>query len=289
MKTPKGIILLVLSIPLFLLPTASDTYAVDPCGPSPEDFVPDQSRDPGSGYSPGGTPPTGVPGPDTSGDFGSGGPGIPNIPDTISYPESWNFQWAPYNPDIVGAPGSASLTVIGGRAPYTWRVSGQGFWFVSDYSDTATTTNSPTATIYADETACGSASITVTDSAGKEVGGSIRSPEGRWVFKGNICGLDGSVTWYDYEGGTSLVFKFEYISANKKQYQESTTNYYDNEECGEVPGICQEWNNTNCPEDYRNNNCIDGDYAGYFPYTCEEGSYHCFCVRKLEYYEWECQ
>ncbi len=204
MKTLKRIIILAISLSLFLLATVTGTYAVDPCSPSPEDSAPDQSRGPGSGFSPGGTPPTGIPGPDTGSDFGSGGPGIPNIPDTITYPESWNLP-------------------------------------------------------------CG------------------------WVFKGNICGLGGSVTWYDYGGsGVGFDFMFEYISDNKKQYQVSATNYYSHAECGEVPGICQEWNNINCPEDYRNNNCIDGDYAGYYPYTCEEGSYHCFCVKELAYYEWEC-
>ena len=88
------------------------------------------------------------------------------------------FEWDPNNPDTMSRETQVTVSVIGGKAPYIWSVSGSGFSLAE--SQTQGLSN----TLSADETACGSAVITVTDARGT-VEGSIRIPDyGEWV---EIC------------------------------------------------------------------------------------------------------
>ena len=66
--------------------------------------------------------------------------------------------------------------------PYTWSISGTGFWFDAGYTLTTATTNADleTLTVYADNTACGTATITVTDACSVVSTGYIICTTGTW-------------------------------------------------------------------------------------------------------------
>jgi len=108
----------------------------------------------------------------------------PTIPEEYTpLPES-ELQFDPSNPDEIARNSSISIKIIGGCSAYTWSVSGNGFTL-----DSSTTTGL-TNTLYADDTACGSATITVTGCDGTSIEGSLRSTYGTWVITG-VCPSSG--------------------------------------------------------------------------------------------------
>lgn len=92
------------------------------------------------------------------------------------------MEWDPDNPETIGQDDEVAVSVIGGIPPFHWAVSGSG------YSLGASTTEDRVNLLISDESACGSAEITVTDDCGQEVTGSIRGTEGEWINTGEkIC------------------------------------------------------------------------------------------------------
>jgi hypothetical protein len=75
---------------------------------------------------------------------------------------------------------------------FSWTVSGKGFHFedVSGPTTGQTEEEFQIIELWADTTACGTATITVTDACGKSVGGTIRSTNsGKWVLIESVnCG-----------------------------------------------------------------------------------------------------
>jgi hypothetical protein len=119
-------------------------------------------------------------------------------------------QWTPKNPQTIkpfsngdDQSGVAKISFIGGRLPYTWEISGNGFWLDDQYTQTTTLTDTYSTLIYADEDACGSALITVTDDCGTTGEGSIRATEGRWT---GWIEVD-SISSYDVCEGTGATYK----------------------------------------------------------------------------------
>jgi len=208
------------------------------------------------------------------------------LSDNYIYPPDWFpvLEYLPGNPDEVPAGSSVEIQILGEAPPFVWTVSGNGF------SLAANETSGLSNILYVEDISCGSAQIQITDATGQTVTGYVRSSIGQWVSKGNYCGLGGSASWYDMtsDGIRDLIFQYELISGNKRQYQESATNFMEHASCDDVPGICEAQNLFYCPSEYRDENCIDGDFADFFPSACEDGEYHCFCVFYLEYSEWEC-
>ena len=88
------------------------------------------------------------------------------------------YRWDPQNPDEMDQNSDIEIGVIGGIPPYSWSVSGSGFSL--SQSQTVSVSN----TLNADSTACGAATITVTDALGDVVTGYVRCTIGQWVF---IC------------------------------------------------------------------------------------------------------
>jgi hypothetical protein len=118
-------------------------------------------------------------------DISSGG-GIPTVTGDHNIPENWNpgLQFDPNNPDEIAPNSSISLNVIGGCPPYTLSVSGNGFSMTGN-------------TLFSDDTACGSATITVTDACGNNATGYVRSTSGRWVLESTCNGqLPGCSAWH---------------------------------------------------------------------------------------------
>lgn len=113
--------------------------------------------------------------------------GGPTFTGNHTYTPNWHpaFQYDPNNPDEIDRNNTVAISVIGGFSPYTWQVSGNGF------SLSLNETEVPSNALYANDTACGSATITVTDNYGATVTGYVRCTEGQWIEKemGMVCGL----------------------------------------------------------------------------------------------------
>jgi len=121
--------------------------------------------------------------------------GGPTFTGNHNYPSDWfpAFQYDPNNPDVIDRNSSVKISVIGGIPSYTWQVSGTGF-ILSEGA-----TKGLTNTLIANDTACGSATITVTDKRGTSCTGYIRCTEGKWVRKSTgSCIMSGTGTFESF-------------------------------------------------------------------------------------------
>ena len=82
---------------------------------------------------------------------------------------------------------SKIIYVKGGGPPYTWIVNESGFYFDADHTVQQVTTQINSALLYADETACGTATITTVDRCNNSTIGSIRSSNGRYIDNGIVA------------------------------------------------------------------------------------------------------
>jgi len=80
---------------------------------------------------------------------------------------------------------TATIAITGGCPRYSWSVAGTGF------SLTNATTTGLTNTLNADATACGSATITITDDCGTVATGYVRCTTGGWALDEVICSSTG--------------------------------------------------------------------------------------------------
>jgi len=107
------------------------------------------------------------------------------LPGDWQYDLSWLYYWNPDNPQEIDRNSSVEISVIGGFPPYTWQVSGNGF--ILSLNETEVPSNA----LYANNTACGTATITVTDNYGVLVKGYVRcTAESDWVLKGSYRSTD---------------------------------------------------------------------------------------------------
>ena len=181
--------------------------------------------------------------------------------------------------DTIDRDGTATIVVTGGCPPFTWSVAGTGFSIPS-------TSQTRTVLLSADNTACGSATITVTDKCGDTCTGYVRCTTGQWVYKQDGCVLSGAGT--EYECAWDMCW--ELIIGNKRQLQLSektgTYNYQNcsDDHCCPHCGVLETCEEPACQE------CI-GD--GRIP--CQDDPTellpdrsHCWENAALQYFEWEC-
>jgi len=123
-----------------------------------------------------------------------GGCATPTITDEVAIPSDWP-EWPEWHgrleihsemETIARNEGIDLWSVVEGGnpcPPFTWTVSGTGFYFGSISGPTTATTQEEfeILELWADSTACGSAWITVTDACGQRAEGSVRSTAGKWV------------------------------------------------------------------------------------------------------------
>jgi len=197
--------------------------------------------------------------------------------------------------DTIDPGGEADININGGIGPFTWEVDGTGFWFDEEYTLTEIETSELSAVLYADDTACGTATITVTDASGSISTGYVRCTEGQWVLKekNNIdaCGLRGIGDIISEADGNTM---FELIEGNKKQNHIANTDGAgcrlgdSNQCCNHVAGCCNPggsgcggWECLSCIE------IFEGHHPAIPYYNAASWSVarHTFL---LEYYEWEC-
>lgn len=197
----------------------------------------------------------------------------------------------------------AEIIIVGGKGPFLWSVSGTGFSLES------TETEGRSNTLYADETACGSAAITVIDLCDETITGFVRGDIGQWVLKGNYCGMpgeEGLVINYDH-----FWYHVEAIKGNKKQRENHTSSGVEGMAgCEDTYATCAELIAEHCSDEYP---CLVFDspcediYAPY-PIECKKINCRRECTRVWDagkdcwwtyfrwmpyntnyyYYEWEC-
>ncbi len=217
--------------------------------------------------------------------------GGPTFTGNHNYPSGWfpEFQYDPNNPDEIDRNSSVEISVIGGFPPYTWQVSGNGFSIPSSTTD-------GTNTLSADGTACGTATITVTDVCGDSCTGYVRCTTGKWVIKqsANIdaCVLPGVGTSSSCGAGcTSYVLIVGYQKQVQVTYSAGGCGFEDPVSCCECD-ICCNPDGSGCAG-WACLPCIDyNSEVGYtVPYYNMPGPppYSRKCRNtQLIYSEWEC-
>ena len=106
-----------------------------------------------------------------------------------------NMEWN--SPDTITAGATIDIGVTGGTGPYAWYVSGTNF----SLGDSVTALGSNTLT--AEAGSCGSATVSVVDSAGCEAGGTVRNISvGSWAYRGTECVVSG--VGEQFSGGGTL-------------------------------------------------------------------------------------
>jgi len=190
--------------------------------------------------------------------------------------------------------------------PYKWTISGTGFHFdaVDGPTTGETATAATTILIYADATACGTGTVTVTDACGNTGTDYIRCSEGQWVEIGTGCVYPGEHDgyWNDGAGYPDTKFYFYKIVGKHKQetkygcaYSVSHSQYAYT--CDSCAGKCSDATEcvlldcatinslvpTKCSNGYDCITCLgDGDGAGHYK------NLNCFYYVGDKLYEWQC-
>ncbi len=181
-----------------------------------------------------------------------------------------------------------------GSPPFTWSVTGTGFFLSKEktYSDQETNI------LNAAAAACGSAMITVSDSRGATATGSVRcTSSGQWVAKGNYCGFDQVVPASEHRYGKPYYY-FKAYQGNGRvdmtivhaggtgncstPWQDFDSAYY----CAEK--ICHKYV-SKAKLDPKP--CIDTtSLVSWSVCECYESTiWHCMYPKGLTYFEWECR
>ena len=99
----------------------------------------------------------------------------PTVIANVTYPDGWFLTYASDNPETIAPDTNETINIFGCRPPFTWSVSGNGFDL--DWYETEGLFN----TLIADDTACGAAEITITDTEGASATGYVRCTIGQWL------------------------------------------------------------------------------------------------------------
>lgn len=186
------------------------------------------------------------------------------------------------NPSTVTPEDETIIRINGGCLPLTWSVSGTGFSLA--YTKTENRYN----VLKAGASACGIATITVTDECGDSVTLYVRSTTGQWVLKSSTCQMSGTGTLIGTYGageGCTSRWTYELISDYRKQTQTTCASAGCNYDC--CADYCPGQNNRACGEGWAN--CIDQDhdFPCWYDYP-NPGDCTCMCAKDPKYYEWEC-
>jgi len=155
---------------------------------------------------------------------------ITKCPDWETDPEPVNcedadpLEWDTENSaETIIQDGQATVYVTGGVGLFTWTVSGTG------YTLSARKTSGRANTIHADETSCGTATITCTDECDTQVEGTLRNvTAGKWgPLQSPVCGLAGVQCdpdpYNNYYGNYGYIQMYATSGGGKQMH----THYYD--------------------------------------------------------------
>lgn len=203
------------------------------------------------------------------------------------------FAYDTGNAATIAADSSIYITVDYGCPPFGWAVAGTGFTFGQANTDGRVNR------LDASASACGAASITVTDKCGNPVTGYVRCTTGQWVQKteyDNICVLSGTGTSTGTAGSSSCWTgadtcmsseTFELVQGYRKQTQQTCRSMQhgsrtcENSQSDACSGIC-DFCGLDC------DNCIDPGFASCINDDAPAEGASCYCIGGLKYYEWEC-
>lgn len=139
----------------------------------------------------------------------------------------------------VNRGGAGLVAITGLNAPFTWSVSGVGFSLAHE------TTEGVTNTLDADDTACGSAMVTVTGCDDRSASGYVRCSTGQWVEKATTCQMGGRQGSLINSG--SNWYLVEAIEGNKKQTEKRTyTGSRNLSGCEDIVGTCAQFASAEC-------------------------------------------
>jgi len=178
--------------------------------------------------------------------------------------------------------------------PYKWTITGTGFHFdaVDGPTTGQTATAATTILIYADATACGTGTVTVTDACGNTGTDYIRCEIGQWVYINASCSYPGESD--GYAGGPYRWYK---IVGKYKQETQYTSDASGGGGCGYTisggtPPCVNECVEVNCSElGYDTKRCNGNEVRGYNHNDCPPGMANAYI--NLNYssdalYEWQC-
>ena len=178
--------------------------------------------------------------------------------------------------DTIDREGTATVVVTDGCGPFNWSVSGTGFSISS-------LTEGRTNTLSADGTACGSATITVTDNCSDSCTGYVRCTEGHWEAISSGCTLSGSGTLISHTcTDCDRWWTYELIAGNKRQLQ-NTVQY-----CTGSGGV-----GTNCIDPTHTGGWYAWNYYEDFSVCAPDECEGCNATELVScipgwYYEWQC-
>jgi hypothetical protein len=225
--------------------------------------------------------------------------------DVACDPQS-DFGWiGPYHQGATVSPNrQINVSVRGGCPPYTWSVSGSGYWLENDF------TYAEDNTLYTDNTIGCLATLTVLDRYGNQLSGYLRAP-GKWkLISQGICELAGLPTSSNHN---SYWHEDYIIIGNKKQVQRTGSPWRSGGSCRtprptvNCPGICEEKCAGGCDECIAYDPWLGQDKRQYeelvYAWPCfgsikyhPEGSCQgkwskgqlCTRIVALKYFEWQC-
>lgn len=152
-------------------------------------------------------------------------------------PDECTFAWDWDNStETINPPGSANVKVKDGVGPYTWQISSEdGLWNLD-----ATETEGESNVVNAEAGACGSATITVTDSCDCVAVGSVRNPaSGVWTLIVNnqpeACAIPGNNA-ITLQTATEIRFfptqgKYQQDERHIRYGSQVSSSFTSNEEC----------------------------------------------------------
>lgn len=228
------------------------------------------------------------------------------FPGNVACDAQDEFRWiGPYYQGATVGPNSqVGVSVSGGCPPYTWSLSGNGYWLENDF------TYGEDNTVYTDNSIACLSTLIVSDRFGNRLTGYLRAP-GKWnLVSQGVCELAGLPTSSNHNSS----WHEDYIIAgNKKQVQRIGIPWKSGGSCRaprprvNCQSICEEKCGSGCDE------CIAYDpwlgqnksqyeelvYAwpcfGSIKYYAEgkcKGKWSkgqlCARVVSLKYYEWQC-
>ena len=156
------------------------------------------------------------------------------ITGNAQFKTNWVFYWLPDNPQTIGRSSEATVGVFGGYPPFTWTVNGNGFSLAEE--ETSERNN----VLISSSTACGAASINVTDTKGYMTTGSLRCSAGKWSGVKPGC-VFGGVDEYVYEGGAT------YTPSNWPLWTYTVGKYFQSQSIGRTDIPCGQ-SCTNCAD-----------------------------------------
>jgi hypothetical protein len=228
------------------------------------------------------------------------------FPGDVACDAQGEFEWiGSYHQGATISPNSQkSIRVRGGCPPYSWSVSGGGYWLENDF------TYGESNTVFADDSIACLATLTVLDRFGNQLAGYLRAP-GKWnLISQGVCELAGLPTSSNHNSS----WHEDYIIAgNKKQVQRIGIPWKSGGSCRtprpevNCQSICEEKCGSGCDECIAYDPWLGQDKSQYeelvYAWPCfgtiryyTEGKCAgkwskgqlCAKVVALSYYEWEC-